>query len=124
VEVMSPFDIVKHLVEKTDLEVEFKHYTPFVINRAMSYDTGTLFFADILNRCSGLTKQMQYDMYFYGMPKGKQKFSKWHKPDKAKDKYLSIIRELYECNETTAHKYYRLMDNATREQLLTLKGGT
>jgi hypothetical protein len=63
---MNPFEFVKSINEKTgnllegnqDLE---KAYTPFLVNRGLSFTADTLLAANEMNAAPFLDKRMQYD---------------------------------------------------------------
>jgi hypothetical protein len=77
---MNVFDFVKAINEKTSIEYNDTDYVPYVVNRAMSNNIQTLFFANELNKFNQLAKKMQFDFLYHGVPKGKR-FDKWHKQD-------------------------------------------
>lgn len=78
---LSPFDIVKNILESTDKLSEEdinSFYNSWVINHALSNIKDTVFFAEHINRFPFLQKDMQYAFLFYGINKRKR-FGKWNK---------------------------------------------
>lgn len=92
---MNPFDIVtdislnkKKLIDETNQ----KEYSPFMVNRALSYYIDTIMYANDMNINHHVDKLMQHDYLFYSIRKAKR-FSKWAK--KKKDSDIELIQEYY-----------------------------
>ena len=49
-----------------------KDYVPFMVNRLMSYNDDSIFYAQELNQRHQLPKRMQYDFYFHSL-RGKKR---------------------------------------------------
>lgn len=70
-----------------------KQYSPFMINRGMSYFIDTVMLANEMNAAHAhLDKDMQYQFYLKSVRKAKR-FSKWFKADKSL--VLDAIKEYY-----------------------------
>lgn len=69
-----------------------KEYTPFLINRTLSYFSDCIVQANEMNKASELPARMQYDFLLNSIAKGKR-FSKWNKKNELQS--LDIIREYY-----------------------------
>lgn len=108
-EKMSPFDIASHINEKKGvLDVEEVGYETYMINRVFSNTGDSVLFANELNiRWGNLTKQQQFDFYYYGLPK-KKRFGKWHKnqDDKAS---LELIQDYYGYSRRKAKDVLELL---------------
>ena len=91
---MSPFDVVKHLNEKSNLDFEMKDYAPWIINKALSFHNQTIHFANAMNKCAGLDKDIQYKFYKEGIPKGKR-WGAWQKktPDTELIELIKLKKE-------------------------------
>lgn len=113
--VTNPFDIVKHLNRKTELEFDIQDYKPWTINRAMSNRLDTLFFAEIMNESPHLSPQMQHDFYFYGLSK-MDRYGEWQK-SLAINSHVEMIIKKYQVNQAVAESYYKLMDSDALKQL-------
>jgi hypothetical protein len=92
---VNPFDIVtdislnkKKLIDETNQ----KEYSPFMVNRALSYYIDTIMYANDMNINHHVDKLMQHDYLFYSIRKAKR-FSKWAK--KKKDSDIELIQEYY-----------------------------
>ena len=105
----TPFDILKHINSKDVIDFEMKDYVPFMINRGLSNNLDTLFFAEVINRYSHLDKDIQYRFYFDAIPKGKR-FGKWNK-SLAINNDVALIMETYEVNQRIAESYLKLMND-------------
>ena len=107
---MNFFDITNQLTAEREYgysaEVEAE-YQPFLINRAMSNYYDCCMHANEMNQRSLLTKQQQYDYYFYAIQPKKKRFSKWHKP--AKDERVKVVSEFYNCSISLAEQYSTLL---------------
>jgi len=92
---VNPFDIVtdislnkKRLIDETNQ----KEYSPFMVNRALSYYIDTIMYANDMNINHHVDKLMQHDYLFYSIRKAKR-FSKWAKKKKNSD--IELIQEYY-----------------------------
>ena len=110
----SPFDYTKSIDNKTE-QLPIDDYNAYIINRAMSFGIDTILFANEMNIYNILDNQMQYDFYYYGVPK-KKRFNKWQKRDEVKD--IDVIVEYYNCSFTKALEYAKIL---TVEQIIILR---
>ena len=123
---MNFFDVVNSLTASREYnysaEVE-QEYQPFLINRAMSNYYDCCMHANEMNQRSTLTKQQQFDYYFYAIDQKKKRFAKWHKP--AKDETIQTISEFYKCSISLAEQYASLLtpENIAEMQEKLSKGG-
>jgi hypothetical protein len=119
---ISPFDIVNHINNKSELEFSMSDYKSWMITRALSNTMDTLFYANEMNQQYHLDKDIQYRFYYDGIPKGKR-FGKWNKKEKTED--AELVRDYFNINIQHAQQYLSLLSD---EQLKTiretmLKGG-
>lgn len=84
---------------------DFKSYVPFQVNRALSYYSDCIYFANEMNRLHMLPEKMQHDFYFYGLRKYKRPFpGKWAKKlDDDAENVKAIM-------EKTGYSYQKAMD--------------
>jgi hypothetical protein len=120
----SLFDIINHLNTKTELDLDLRDYSPWIINKALSFNNQTIHFANTINKFYTLDKDIQYNFYKLGIPKGKR-FSTWQKKDSCPE-VIKFISRIYNVNATVAAQYASLM---SEEQLQEInernnKGGT
>jgi len=100
----------EHLLDDCpDLE---KDYQPYLVNHALSFGSDTLFFANEMNKYPNLPKKLQYDFYWYGIPKGKR-FNKWIK--KEKFEHLDLIKKYYGYSTKRAIETLNILTDAQIE---------
>ncbi len=108
---MSPFEFVKSINEKTgnllednqDLE---KAYTPFLVNRGLSFTADTILAANEMNGAPFLDKRMQYD-YLYATVRKRKRFAKWIKAEQ--DDLEDMIVEYYGVSRRKAAEYVTML---------------
>lgn len=99
-------------------------YDPFIINRMLSYDRGTIMYAQEMNERSTLTRKMQYE-YLLASVRKKKRFFPYRKKSKVSDN-IEIIKEYYSCSTKRAIEY---AEQLTEEEIkkiseyLNAKGG-
>ena len=93
---MSPFEFIKAINEtKEDVmvdDVSEKKYSPFIVNRGLSFFMDTIFQVNELNRKHNLDSRLQFD-YLLNSVRKKKRYSKWLKPEKLQD--LDVVKEYY-----------------------------
>jgi len=111
---MNPFDYVNSISSnKNNLmrgsendELSQKEYIPFVVNRALSYYTDTLLYANEMNKFSDLDNLMQYEYLFHSIRKGRR-FSKWSKSKTTEE--LLAISKYFNVNIKRSQEYKSLL---------------
>ena len=83
-------------------EAEEKNYgrEKFIVNRALSYYTDTILYANEMNCFRDLDGRLQYDYFLHSIPK-KKRFAKWGKKKKPV-KNVAVISEYYQLNTEKA----------------------
>ena len=81
-------DTKNNLIDEDDLCERL--YSPFIVNRCLSYFNDTILYVNEMNKNSHLDKKLQYDYYLYSVRKRKR-FSKWLKNESSND--LDFIKE-------------------------------
>lgn len=117
----SPFDFINAINQtKEDLirndPLNEKDYSPFMVNRGLSYFADTIMMANEMNRHSGIPKKWQNDFLLNTISK-KKRFSKWHKKD-AEDRKLLLIMEYYKYSTERAKE---VMDIVSPDQLTMIE---
>lgn len=118
---MTPFDFLNSINDtKKDLMREDpaceKDYTPFIVNRSLSYFPDTIMYCNEMNRYASIPKQWQFDFYMNSLKKRKR-FSKWHKKDKNSED-LSLIMNVYSYS---AEKASIALELLTEDQIKDLR---
>lgn len=101
---MTPFDFLNAINEnKKDLfqdpQAE-KDYSPFMINRGLSFFPDTVLYANEMNKSAQIPAKWQFDFLKNSIPK-KKRFSKWHKKDATTDQ-LKLVMKHYKYSEKRA----------------------
>jgi hypothetical protein len=120
---MSPFDYVNAILQnKKQLivdEITEKEYTPFLVNRSLSYHKDCIMYANEMNRRHFIDKKLQSDFLLNTVRSQKRPFAKWVKSEKSDD--LECIKTVYGFSETKAREASRLL---SKEQIQQLKEQT
>ena len=111
----SPFDIVKSLNSKVDIEFEMSAYKAFVINKALSFHKDTIMHANEMNEFSFLDDDMQYRFYREGIPKG-NRYGKWMRADDPSG-VVELLKKRYRINNQLALAYSKLLSENDIQQL-------
>ena len=86
------------LLDTEDESVE-KGYTPFVVNRCLSYFIDTVLYANEMNRRPETDKKMQFDYLQKSIRKNKR-YSKWLKQESVEN--LDLIKQFYGYSDAKA----------------------
>ena len=114
---MSPFDFLNEInTGKKDLlredPLNEKDYSPFMVNRGLSYFSDTIMMANEMNRVNGIPKIWQNDFFLNTISK-KKRFSKWHKKE-ADSQSLQLVMEYFQYSNKRARE---VMDILSPDQL-------
>jgi hypothetical protein len=119
----TPFDFVNSINKsKTNListsdnpEVIEKEYTPWIVNKSLSYFADTIHFANIVNGIHSVDKKLQYD-FLINIIRPKNRYSKWVKKEESGD--IDIVKEVYGYSSKKAEIALSLLST---EQIAALK---
>lgn len=123
---MNPFHYIASIThQKNDLMVDDdaeKGYSPFMINRGLSYYQDTVLFANEMNRASHIDNRMQYD-FLRSAIRPRKRFSKWHK--KSVPAKIEVIKEYYGYSDAKAESVTDLLtdDDINHMKGVLSKGG-
>lgn len=123
----NPFDYVNSILQnKKNLIVDEqteKDYTPFLVNRSLSYHKDCIIYANEMNRRHFLDKKCQFNFLLNTIRSQKRPFAKWVKSEKSDD--LECIKTVYGYSDTKAREALRLLSDEQIQQLKekTLTGG-
>lgn len=118
---MSPFDFINAInLTKKDLFAEDpmakKDYTPFIVNRGLSYFPDTVLYANEMNRNSGIPEDWQFFFLLNSIPK-KKRFSKWHKKDVETESFR-LVKEYFGYSDAKANEALSIL---SENQLTMIK---
>ena len=115
----NPFDYVNAILQnKKQLivdEITEKDYTPFLVNRSLSYHKDCIMYANEMNRRHFLDKKLQFDFLLNTVRSQKRPFAKWVKSEKSDD--LECIKQIYGFSESKARDALRLLSDEQIQQL-------
>ena len=110
---MNPFDYVNQILygKKNMIvdEVTEKSYTPFLVNRSLSYHKDCIGYANEMNFRHHLDKKLQNDFLLNTIRSQKRPFAKWVKSEKSED--IECIKAVYGFSDTKAREALRLLSN-------------
>ena len=119
----NPFDYVNSILQnKKNLivdELTEKDYSPFLVNRTLSYHKDCIMYANEMNRRHLADKKLQYDFLLNTIRSQKRPFAKWVKAEKSED--LECIKQVFGLSNQKAREAKRLLSN---EQIQKLKEQT
>ena len=115
---VNPFDYTNSVSHQKNYmmvdDYSEQNYNPFLTNKQFSLFHETVLFANELNISTGVPKKLQYDFYFFLLPK-KKRFSKWH--EKQADKDVDLIKKVYAVSETKAAEYLEILSDKQLKEL-------
>ena len=117
---MTPFDFLNAINEnKKDLfqdpQAE-KDYSPFMINRGLSFFPDTILYANEMNKSAQIPTKWQFEFLKNSIPK-KKRFSKWHKKDVTTEQ-LKLVMKHYKYSERRA---FEVLNILSQKQLIELQ---
>ena len=89
---LNSINYTKENLLDTEDELVERGYTPFVVNRCLSYFPDTIIHSNIMNENCHIDKKMQYDYYLFSIRKRKR-FSKWLKKEESEK--IDTIKEYF-----------------------------
>ena len=115
----NPFDYLNAILQnKKQLivdELTEKDYSPFMVNRGLSYHKDCIMYANEMNRSHFLDKKLQNDFLLNTVRSQKRPFAKWIKSEKSDD--LECIKTIYGFSDSKAREALRLLSNEQIQQL-------
>jgi hypothetical protein len=102
-----------------ETEQDVKDYSPFMVNRALSYHNDCIFYCNEMNIHHGLDKELQFQYYLNIIRSMKREFKPWQKAESNKD--LECIKEYFGYSNEKAKQALRVL---TDEQITLIKERT
>ena len=96
-------------------DIAEKSYSPYMINRQLSYFPDTVLAANEMNRNHHLDNRLQFD-FFINIIRKRKRFSKWFKPEQISD--LDVVKKYYGYSNEKAHQVLTIL---TTDQIKELK---
>ena len=91
-----------------------KAYTPFVVNRCLSYFADTLFHANEMNCSPWLDNKSQFDFYRLAVRK-KKRFSPWLRKDTEEN--VTLIKQAYGYTESKAREVLNILSTEDLQEI-------
>ena len=116
---MSPFDFINSInYTKENLIVDEwseKQYSPYIVNKGLSFSHDTVIPANEMNSRPHLDKTLQYS-FLINIVRPRKRFNKWIKPEMIES--LETVKEYYGYNTEKARQVLSIHSS---EQINTLK---
>ncbi|CAB4133414.1 clamp loader small subunit [uncultured Caudovirales phage] len=120
-------EIIPSILEKKknvfQAEHEYKDYTPYVVNRALSFHQDCVPYVNEINVWCGIDKDMQYQYLLNTIRTMKRKFQPWQKTSVDKD--IDCVKEYFGYSNEKAKEALRILTDEQIKQIkeITNKGG-
>lgn len=108
---MNPFDVINDITFKKEgiiSEENEADYSPFMVNRGLSYFPDTIFFANMMNEYPNLDYKLQFDFLLNIISKRKR-FAKWSKADKIEN--VELLSQYYNVSFRKAEDMLAILDD-------------
>jgi len=105
-------------------DLDAKAYTPFVVNRALSYHMDCVLYANEMNLHPDLEKDLQYQYLLNTIRPMKRKFQPWQKSEVDKD--IECVKIYFGYSNQKAKEALRILNDEQIAEIKrkTDKGGT
>ena len=105
-------------------DIDVKDYTPFVVNRALSYHIDCVLYANEMNLHPELEKDLQYQYLLNTIRPMKRKFQPWQKSEVNKD--IECVKTYFGYSNQKAKEALRILNDEQIAEIKrkTDKGGT
>ena len=100
-------------------DIDAKDYTPFVVNRALSYHMDCVLYANEMNLYPELEKDLQYQYLLNTIRSMKRKFQPWQKSEVDKD--IECVKQYFGYSNEKAKEALRILND---EQIAEIKAKT
>jgi hypothetical protein len=122
-DISNPFTFVNDIFEykkdiirnSDDPTLAESYYSPYLTNKALSFHADSIFYANEMNECHQLDKQLQYDFLLNSIRAYKRKHA-WIKSENNED--LQLLCEYFKINMNRAEEYLKIL---TTEQVDEIK---
>jgi hypothetical protein len=100
-------------------EIDVKAYTPFIVNRSLSYHLDCILYANEMNVYNHLDKDMQYSFLLNSIRPMKRKFQPWQKSEVEIN--IQYIKDYFGYNNEKAMDALRILND---EQIAEIRKKT
>ena len=105
------FDVIKNINVNKNEEIRnemISLYDLFIINKAFSLHSDTIFYANVMNMNSQISKKLQYDYYMNSIKK-RNRWVKWPKKKTDKDDIVNFISNHLSMNYKNATNISKIL---------------
>jgi len=95
---------------------DIKKYDAFIVNRALSYHSDCIHYANIMNQYAFIDNDMQYNFYLHSIRSMKRKFQPWQKLEKNDD--LQAVKTYFGYSNEKAKQALRIL---SKQQIDSIK---
>tara|TARA_R110002012_G_scaffold253682_1_gene432741 strand:+ start:690 stop:1085 length:396 start_codon:yes stop_codon:yes gene_type:complete len=114
-EYLNAINYTKESLLDTEDESVEKEYTPFVVNRCLSYFIDTVLYVNEMNRLPHTDKKMQFDYLLASIRKNKR-YSKWLRRESEEN--LDLVKQFYGYSDSKARE---ILDIITEKDIIWMK---
>ena len=114
-EYLNAINYTKESLLDTEDESVEKEYTPFVVNRCLSYFIDTVLYVNEMNRLPHTDKKMQFDYLLSSIRKNKR-YSKWLRRESEEN--LDLVKQFYGYSDPKARE---ILDIITEDDIVWMK---
>jgi hypothetical protein len=119
IDIWGMINSVKTTKEYAFDETTSKEYLPWIVNKALSANIEYIYHVDRMNTFHDLNNRMQYDYYFYALPKIKM-FKKWIKKEQVIDeKYILALANLSKISLKKAKSAWHTMSKDQKKTFIS-----
>ena len=111
---LTAINHTKESLFDTEDDMVQKDYSPFVINRCLSYFPDTILHANEMNKFNHLEKRLQFDYLKHAIRKRKR-YSKWLKDETSKD--LDLIKRSFNYSNRKAKEALSILSEEDIENI-------
>lgn len=91
-------------------------YNPYVVNKALSYHSDCVMYANMMNMCASIDSELQYQYLLNTIRGMKRNFQPWQKATSVED--LDCIKEYYGYSNVKAKEALRILN---KDQISLIK---
>ncbi len=110
------FKVVDNIIYKKQYDEDLNAYNPFIVNKALSMNVDTTWYANDMNMAHYLSHRMQYDYLFYSI-KATKRYNRWVKASQNDQQDLELIQKYFKYNRQKAKQALRLLTKDNLDQI-------
>jgi hypothetical protein len=96
-------------------DADEKSYSSFMVGRALSQHSDTVYLANEVNKYPNLDNKLKYHFLLNSVKPYRRQYSKWHKRVKTSD--LDVVKEYYGYSDAKAYDVLRILNEDQIDEL-------